>query len=246
MLLNAIPNIKKTVHPFPRTLLERLHLHQYFDQFDWKQDIIVASRNGGVFLAYFHQLIPEDMLKHVSCITEKLVSQVPVTHSFQKERGEGKFYSFGFHRFSCSDVIPYEHMFEQEYLEWTQLITPLLVLLRCLCQKNFPEMLSDHDKLDERNPFHPFTSGQINSDTLTDEHTDAKDQTGSLNVVITYGNYTGGQLILPEIPLSIPIQPRDILLFQGSSLKHYVSKIGNDEKRTSINFYINSCSSIQL
>ena len=89
------------------------------------------------------------------------------------------------------------------------------------------------------NPFAPFTSGQINHKTLASPHMDSNDLAGTVNVLITIGNYTG-ELLFPEIGISIPIKPGDIVLYEGSRLLHAVTPIGEKEVRTSINLYVSS------
>jgi hypothetical protein len=57
-------------------------------------------------------------------------------------------------------------------------------------------------------------------------------------VVTTIGNYTGGELVFLKIGFKIPIQPRDIVIFEGTRLFHKVNSINPEEIRTSINMYM--------
>lgn len=233
--------------PFPSRLLERIYFKFIWDQEDWSssENIICRAPNGGIFFAWFRQCIPSDLVAHVAIVTERLVADLPPHQTYQNGRGSGQYYQFGYHRNSSPHVMSYSHMTDKAFLIWTNQMRPYFEWVRAILKKHIPTMMDlKQDQIGPKNPLSPFTAGQINKDTQVGVHLDENDLSGTLNALMTYGKYQGGELILPDLNISIGIQPGDLILFEGSRIRHGVTPIQPEDRRTSIDMYVNTCSYI--
>jgi hypothetical protein len=68
-------------------------------------------------------------------------------------------------------------------------------------------------------PAHPFGGFVINISACTDAHADVGDKL--LCVVIPFGRFTGGELVLHELGLVFRMQPGDVLIFPSWKINHY-------------------------
>lgn len=80
-----------------------------------------------------------------------------------------------------------------------------------------------HDwALDNGPAFFCIALTQGSSDFL---HIDRTDWTNSYAFVVPFGEFTGGEAILPTLGLSIPLQPGQYLAFNASFLPHYCAQL---------------------
>jgi hypothetical protein len=231
--------------PFPAKPAERLFFKDSFEgRFIENWNYLVRAPNGGTYLAIFRNVIPADLVEHMDAVTTELLNQREPTQTHQSFRGDGKYYLFGYHCFSSPHVSIYKHMLEPCFIKFSNKLKPYFALFRAVIKKHCPGMLSLQSNSlgdEEVNPFFPFTAGQINANTLAQPHFDEKDLSGTLNVLTVVGQYSGGELLFSNLGVKIGINPGDIILFEGSRLKHEVLPIGSGSRRTSINMYVDSC-----
>jgi hypothetical protein len=197
----------------------------------------ICSPRSGYLIAYFKRAIPEDMVNHITKCTNELV-QVKPKMMYQRCRGRGNYYLFGYHRFCQKYTIPYRSMFSLPYLRWIVKMKPYFALVEAYVHKNFPSMVAIANKRLIHNPLFPYTSGQVNVNTCVKKHIDHLDHRHSLSCLTTIGTYTGGELFFHELQLAVQIEKGDLLFFQGSKLQHSV--LLKQGERTSINLYMSS------
>lgn len=66
---------------------------------------------------------------------------------------------------------------------------------------------------------YPFPGFVLNLQVATEAHTDTNDDT--ICVVIPFGDYTGGELVLHEAGIVLELVEGDILIFPSYRLTHY-------------------------
>lgn len=66
-------------------------------------------------------------------------------------------------------------------------------------------------------------------------HKDKSDFKDGWVVMACFGNFTGGQLIIPHLELRIPFQPGDVVVFRSTLLEHYI--LPYEGERSSIVFF---------
>ncbi len=232
----------KVIVPFPGRLLEKMLFNEIFRQeYHPRKNTIFQTASGEILIAIFRNAVPSDLVEHVESITTSLVATHTPHQTEQSGRGKGNYYLFGFHRFCSPETTVYVHMLEQPFISWINKMRPYFEIVKALLGKHIPGMLKLSSKLSQDdNPLHPYTSGQINSNTIAMVHTDSHDLFGSMNCLTTFGRYSGGGLSFPDIKIEFDVQPGDIIFFEGSRLRHSVIPIAENESRTSINLYVNT------
>jgi hypothetical protein len=246
-LRHRAPLAEIIVAPFPSWLLECVFFKHIFEkEYVPTRNYVFTSPMGGAYLAIFRNAIPSDLVAHISLSTNALILNNSPQQTYQTLRGEGNYFLFGFHRFSSPETMAYAHMTEPKFITWTNMMRPYFEIIRALLRKHIPTMMKlDAPHIGEENPFFPYTSGQINVNTLASAHVDKTDLSGTVNCLTTIGNYTGGELYFPDLDITLSIQPGDIIFMEGSRLKHEVRPIGVNESRTSVNMYVNCGAFIQ-
>lgn len=66
---------------------------------------------------------------------------------------------------------------------------------------------------------HPFSGFVVNLNVTTRGHRDAKDWTACL--VLVLGDHTGGELVLVEPGIVIPLHSGDLIVFPSMRLTHF-------------------------
>jgi hypothetical protein len=198
----------------------------------------LIAGNKGLYCILFKNILPPDFQQYMMEKTSQFVSSQSAAMTFQKGRGEGSYYCFGYHHNQQPVVIPYAASHSETYLSWINEMTPYFTTLKYLVEKNFPELLTFENNLLQANPLSPFTSGQLNWETCVGKHIDSRDYPRSLSCVTTIGKYTGGELFLHDFGVKVPVQPGDIVFLESATVTHSVLPVlsGN---RTSITLYLN-------
>ncbi|KLO11765.1 hypothetical protein SCHPADRAFT_941756 [Schizopora paradoxa] len=73
--------------------------------------------------------------------------------------------------------------------------------------------------LNGSSPFHPFSGVVLNINCATNIHRDPKDQT--LCMVIPFGNFAGGELVLEELGLVLQLAHGDVVAFLSGKISHF-------------------------
>jgi hypothetical protein len=62
----------------------------------------------------------------------------------------------------------------------------------------------------------------FNQETRT--HRDTRDAMFGYAVIVTFGSFTGGEFVLPQLGLKFPHQPGDVIFVKGQLLQHFVTE----------------------
>lgn len=81
------------------------------------------------------------------------------------------------------------------------------------------EVFLDFIPLKQRSPFHPFTGMVLNINCCTTVHRDPQDR--KICVVVPFGNWTGGELVLHDLGLVLELSQGDIVAFRSDRVTHY-------------------------
>lgn len=98
-------------------------------------------------------------------------------------------------------------------------------LVRTILQKHLPEAYKHLQVFCEMLPLNhcphtfPFPGFVLNIQVCTEAHTDTNDD--SICVVIPFGNFKGGELVLHEAGLVLELEEGDILIFPSHRLTHF-------------------------
>lgn len=71
----------------------------------------------------------------------------------------------------------------------------------------------------ESSPAYPFGGFVLNLNIRTNVHRDAKDH--HMCVVIPFGEFIGGELVLLELGLVVPLRSGDIIIFPSVRISHF-------------------------
>jgi hypothetical protein len=73
--------------------------------------------------------------------------------------------------------------------------------------------------LNEAPTAYPFPGFVLNIQVMTDGHLDSGDNT--ICVVVPFGDWKGGELVLYELGLVLDMSPGDILVFPSDKITHF-------------------------
>ncbi|KAJ7575932.1 hypothetical protein C8J56DRAFT_1062797 [Mycena floridula] len=125
--------------------------------------------------------------------------------------------------------LPYESNFIQENPEGAKIrdtVFPIVqrvvryVLSTChISENNELEITVEHMPFNTSPGAAPFTGYIININVTTDGHIDPSDR--NLCVVVPFGDWEDGELVLYQLGLVVDLKPLDILIFPSSRITHF-------------------------
>lgn len=187
---------------------------------------ILYDKNN-IILGYKFASIPQHLLLTLQSSTELLVKfQKP--SKYDTKRG-GYAYNMGYWNGSSPHIYPSRdfRVFWAQY--WVALNFPLWILLSNLLAQYFPSIYLKN--FTAHIPFLFGSWGMIALNTFAAKsHIDSKDDFNGICCIVTFGNFSGGDLYFPSEKLSVACKNGTIIMFHSAKYTHYVKKFKGNRK----------------
>ena len=136
-------------------------------------------------------------------------------------RGEQMCYYFGHWRDSSSNINMCPHSKNSAFSGWLKCNNQLFTTLSNLLKMHYPTLYTAYTKLDEKyRLFGIWSMAVLNINSPSTYYIDTKDWQNGFCIVITFGDYAGGELHFPELNITLDIQQSDLVFFQSHKLTH--------------------------
>jgi hypothetical protein len=105
--------------------------------------------------------------------------------------------------------------------EWLNCNNQLFTALSDILKMYYPALYTEYNKLEEQyRLFGAWSMAILNINSFSTFHIDTKDWKNGFCVVITFGDYVGGELHFPGLNITLNLQQRDVVFFQSHKLEH--------------------------
>jgi len=214
--LRQVHNYKRIILPAtPKDRITATDLHIGKIISHSRNAAFFESRFGSKFAQFFKRKISIDMLADLESFLETYNLESPCFHQKNK-RGDyyalplGVWQEQGHPTFYWTRDTSCEK--GQLFIERFQ---PLWKLLSDLVRRNFPTIADTIEKTIPKSArlFDLFTFAFVNWTPNTAFHMDDRDWRNGVCIMFTFGDYTGGELGLPEIGHNFQVQPGDVIVF---------------------------------
>jgi hypothetical protein len=180
-----------------------------------------------VLLHFFKTIIPIELVTTLETSTTTLIESFSIP-SDTTVRGKQNCYYFGHWRESSPKITQCPHTQNPAFEPWFKANSPLFVYLSSVLKKHYPSLYKEYEKVKQQyRLFGCWSMAILNIDSPSEFHTDLKDWRNGFCVVVTFGDYTGGELHFPLLNVTVNIEKGDVLFFQSHKLEY-----GNREVTT--------------
>jgi len=173
-----------------------------------------------VLLHFFKTIIPLELVTTLETSTTTLIEQFS-TPSDTTVRGKQNCYYFGHWRESSPTITQCPHTRNPAFEPWLKANSLLFQCLSSILKEHYPDLYGAYKKVEEQyRLFECWSMAILNIDSPSEFHIDSKDWRNGFCVVITFGKFTGGELHLPLLNVTVNIERCDVLFFQSHKLEH--------------------------
>jgi hypothetical protein len=206
-----------------------------------KKGVIVRSWTGDVLVKCIRSVIPKRIYNNLQSSTEILRNNLK--GHIDLERNIREVYHFGCTRDCSKEIRITKHSNKIAGKIWENENKPLWKLLNIIFKMEQPEMYDAFNNVElPKRTFGAWAGCALNADIPEEgvsTHNDPQDCRSGYCWVIPFGDFqSGGELVFPELKVTIPLFAGDLVYFKSYELQHGIRKFKG--KRKSVIMYMHN------